>query len=78
MRRTIYLPDELDKRVEEYLRENPETNLSALVREALEERLAAPDLSPLLELAGIVKERREPRWTEEDRRQRPEDMVVIE
>ena len=78
MRRTIYLPDDLDKRVEEYLRENPKANLSALVQEALEERLAAPDLSPLLELAGIVKERREPRWTEEDRRQRPEDMVVIE
>jgi hypothetical protein len=78
MRRTIYLPDELDARVEEYLRENPKANLSALVREALERKLAAPDLSPLLELAGIVKESRPVKWTEEDRRQRPEDMVVIE
>ena len=78
MRRTIYLPDELDKRVEEYLRENPKKNLSGLVREALEDWLAAPDLGPLLELSGVVKERREPRWTEEDRRQRPEDMVVVE
>ena len=72
------MPDELDARVEEYLRENPKANLSALVQEALERKLAAPDLSGLIALAGIVTERREPRWTEEDRRQRPEDMVVIE
>ena len=78
MRRTIYLPDELDKQVEEYLRQNPKANLSGLVRDALREKLRPRHLGGLLALSGIVKERREPRWTEEDRRQRPEDMVVVE
>jgi hypothetical protein len=54
MRRTIYLPDELDKRVEAYLREHPGVSLSTLVRQALEERLTPPDPRAILELAGLV------------------------
>ena len=56
MRRTIYLPDDLARRVEDYLSERPGVSLSALVREALESRLRPPDPAALLELAGLVPE----------------------
>jgi|SoiMethySBSTD1v2_1073268.scaffolds.fasta_scaffold934295_2 hypothetical protein len=56
MRRTIYLPDDLAARVNEYLCDNKTLSLSALVQRALERELDPPDLSPLLELAGMVKE----------------------
>lgn len=54
MRTTIYLPDDLAQVVEEYLREHPETSLSALVQEALAARLRRNPVA-LLELAGIVE-----------------------
>ena len=54
MRRTIYLPDELGERVEEYLRDHPDRSLSSLVQEALAERLAPPDPQGILELAGLI------------------------
>lgn len=55
MKRTIYLPDELDKRVEKYLQNTPNQSLSNLIQEALESKLASKDISQLLELAGIIK-----------------------
>jgi hypothetical protein len=55
MRRTIYLPDELARRVDEYLRFHPETTLSAIVQEALERQILAPRPEAILELAGLVK-----------------------
>jgi hypothetical protein len=70
MRRTIYLPDDLNERVESYLRDHPATSFSALVRELLEQRIRPRDLSGLLELAGIIKEVN-PRTPEQ-----PEDQVV--
>lgn|GEM_PF-1138688 len=72
MRRTIYLPEELDGRVEEYLRTH-RRNLSALVREALEEKLAPRNPWALLELSGIVKDGQSRPLGE-----RPEDDVTIE
>ena len=71
MRRTIYLPDDLDKRVEEHLQLHRK-NLSALVQEALEERLRPRDPWAILELAGIVKDDGGPLG------ERPEDDVPIE
>ena len=56
MRRTIYVPDDLDERVHAYLHQHPGLNLSALVREALEHRLAPRDPRAILELAGLVPE----------------------
>ncbi|HEY7063840.1 MAG TPA: hypothetical protein VII06_20345 [Chloroflexota bacterium] len=56
MRRTIYLPEDLYAKVEDYLRSHPGLTFSMLVRQVLEERVKPKDLSPLLELAGIVKE----------------------
>ncbi len=70
MRRTIYLPDELNEHVEAYLRDNPGLSFSALVRELLERRVTPRDLSALLELAGIVTEST-PRTPEQ-----PEDQIV--
>ncbi|HEY3110477.1 MAG TPA: CopG family transcriptional regulator [Chloroflexota bacterium] len=54
MKRTVYLPDQLDARVEAYLREHPGASLSGLVQEALEQRLAPREPRAILELAGLV------------------------
>ncbi len=70
MRRTIYLPDELNARVDAYLENHPGMTLSALVREALEARVKRLDPAALLELAGFVKELT-PSTPEQ-----PEDQVV--
>jgi hypothetical protein len=71
MRRTIYLPDDLAAATDEYLRRHPEHTFSSLVREALQERVAPPDINALLELAGIVKK------TRRRRRLQPEDQVAL-
>ncbi len=54
MKRTVYLPDELDSRLMSYLQDHPGQTLSSIVQEALETRLARKDVSRLLTLAGIV------------------------
>ena len=54
MRATIYLPDDLARAVEAYLKEHPQTSLSALVQEALRARLQR-NPAALLELSGIVE-----------------------
>lgn len=56
MKRTIDIPDALARRLEQYLQEHPEETLDCIVTEAIEEKLAEKNLTPLLELAGIVKE----------------------
>ena len=58
MRRTIELPDELDERLETYLRHSGE-DVSSVLQRALRKELAAwdpasePKSTPLLELAGF-------------------------
>lgn len=54
MKRTIYIPDDLAKRLNQYLQEHPTDTLSSVVQEALEVKLAPKDISNLLALAGIV------------------------
>ncbi|WP_017296159.1 hypothetical protein [Geminocystis herdmanii] len=56
MKRTIYLSESLDQKVEEYLKKTPDKSFSNLIQEALEMKLAEKDISLLLELAGIIKE----------------------
>ena len=70
MRRTIYLPDELDERVREYLEKHPELSFSALVRQMLDRRVKRLDPAAFLELAGIVKTPSTPA------RERAEDQFV--
>jgi len=55
MKRTIYLPDDLAERLNEYLKQHPEETLSSIVQEALEVKLVHKDVSKLLDLAGIVQ-----------------------
>ncbi len=71
MKRTIYLPDELAHRVEDYLQLHRKS-LSAVVREALETKLTPRDPWAILELSGIVTKK------SVNARDRPEDQVVIE
>lgn len=56
MKRTVYLPDDLAERLNEYLRAHPDETLSSIVQQALEVKLAHKDVSKLLALAGVVQE----------------------
>lgn len=56
MKRTVYLSEDLEKRVAEYLQQNPQFTFSSLIQESLETRLAPKDLSHLLKLAGVVRD----------------------
>ncbi|QSJ18318.1 hypothetical protein JYQ62_05755 [Nostoc sp. UHCC 0702] len=56
MKCTIDLPDTLVQQLKQYLQDHPDQNLEGLIQEALEEKLAAKNLSKLLTLAGIVNE----------------------
>jgi hypothetical protein len=71
MRRTVYLPDDLAKHVDQYLRDHPGLTFSKLVQRLLYQRVAPRDISRLLELAGIVKEVKGGRP-----REQPEDEVA--
>lgn len=55
MKRTIYLPDDLAERLNEYLEKHPEETLSSIVQAALEVKLVPKNVSKLLALAGIVE-----------------------
>ncbi len=55
MKRTVYIPDEMDKRIDDYLQEHPDETLSSIIQEAIQSKLAQKDVSELLALAGIVK-----------------------
>jgi len=54
MRKTIYLPDDLAARVDDYLKRHRGETLSSLVQEVLQERLAPRDPRGILRLAGLV------------------------
>ena len=72
MKRTVYLPEDLEVRVSEYLQENPQITFSKLIQESLETKLAPKDLSLLLKLAGVGTEVKSPACTS------VEDDVVSE
>ena len=59
MKRTVYLPDELDAQLEQYLREHPGESVSSFVQEAVENKLALTrptDFDALLSAAGLIEE----------------------
>ena len=72
MNQTVYIPDELDEKFDEYLKNNPGETHSSVMQEAMESKLACKDISELLAMAGIVQDA--PR----DARDRAEDSVVTE
>lgn len=76
MKASIYIPNELEIALKNYLQDHPEMSLSGLVQEALENKLK-PRRNTLLELAGFVSfdgvDKRTPEQIAEDLRERPED-----
>lgn len=76
-KRTIYLPDELATRVDEYLQGHRSLTFSSLVQQALERHIFPPDVSAILKLAGFVESR--PCDAADDDRftDRPEDHVIL-
>lgn len=76
MKASIYIPNELEIIVQNYLQDHPEMSLSGLVQEALENKLK-PRRNRILELAGFVSsdgvDKRTPQQITDDMRERPED-----
>jgi len=70
VKRTLYLPDHLDRRVRAHLRTHPKVTFSRLVQDALERHLGSHDLGRLLRLAGMVKS------APPDARSRAEDRLI--
>ena len=79
MKASIYIPNELENSVQNYLKDHPEMTLSSLVQEALEAKVK-PRRNRLLELAGFVSfdgtDKRSPEQIAEDQRERPEDEAA--
>jgi hypothetical protein len=55
VRKTLYVPNKLNRRIEAYLRAHPKLTFSRLVQQALERQLGDRDVKRLLRLAGLVK-----------------------
>lgn len=72
MKRTVYIPDELDKKFDEYLKEHPEETHSSVIQEAMQKKVAKKNVDEFLALAGVVED------TSCNARDRAEDNVVIE
>jgi hypothetical protein len=70
MKRTLYIPEELSKRIDAYLKIHPEMTFSRLGQRALEREVGDRDVRRLLRLAGIVKSAPVPA------RERAEDRVI--
>jgi hypothetical protein len=54
VRKTIYLPDDLAARVDEYLSRHQNETLSSLVQRALEDRVGPKNPHAILDLIGFV------------------------
>lgn len=56
LKTTVYLNDQLEKRLQDYLQENPEATLSNLIQDALEVKLNRENAAAaLLKIAGIAQ-----------------------
>lgn len=56
MKTTIYIPDDLAKRLEEKLIQNGEDSLSKLIQRILEKELMEKDIQHFLAWSGVVEE----------------------
>jgi hypothetical protein len=54
VKRTVYVPRDLERQLKEHLAAHPGQTVSGLVQEALLQRLSRPDPNKILRLAGIV------------------------
>lgn len=73
--RIVYMPEDLDDQVNEYLKSHPELDFSSLVCQALEVEVPAKDPSALLKLIGFVP-RNAPRRHVANEERQPEDRVI--
>jgi hypothetical protein len=71
MRKTIYLPDELAARVDEYLKLHRGETLSSLIQRTLKREVAPRDPDAILKLIGMVSV--EPDEIDKKFADRPED-----
>ncbi len=71
MKRTIYLPDNLGRRLVTYVRARPGTTLSSVIQEAVEALVGRKDPRRILRLAGIVRHASGP-----SARHRAEDRTI--
>ncbi len=55
MKRTLYLPEALERRIEAHLKAHSKLTFSRLAQEALRRQLGDPRPGRLLRLAGIVR-----------------------
>jgi hypothetical protein len=74
VRKTIYLPDDLAARVDEYLSRHQNETLSSLVQRALEDRVGPKDPRAILDLIGFVSV--DTPNVDRDFAERPEDELV--
>ncbi len=70
MKKTVYVPERLSRRIDSYLKTHPKITFSRLVQQALERQLGGHNARRLLRLAGIVKSAPVPA------RERAEDRVI--
>lgn len=56
MKTTIYLPDELAKRIQEKVNQEGEESFSKFIQRAVEKELTQKDVSHFLAFAGVVEE----------------------
>lgn len=56
MKRTVYIPDDLDEKFNEYLKEHPEQTLSSIMQEAIYRKIAEKNVADFLALAGVVED----------------------
>ncbi len=54
MKRTIYLPENLDRRLRAYVRAHPGVTLSSAIQEAVDAFIGRKDPRRILRLAGVV------------------------
>lgn len=54
MKRTIYLPENLDRRLMAYVRAHPEVTFSSAIREAVDAFIARMSPRRILRLTGVV------------------------
>jgi hypothetical protein len=75
VRKTIYLPEDLAERVNDYLEAHQGHTLSSLIQEALEQRMGPKDPDAILKMIGLIPKDAPRRVVPMEERQ-PEDRYT--
>ena len=71
MKRTIYLPEDLDRRLKAYVRAHPGVTLSSAIQEAVDAFIGRKNPRRILRLTGVVNQASGPAA-----RDRAEDLTI--